>query len=436
MKVEAEKINLPEEGYEGGLLIDEMTIQDDLQMKKKGDGFELIGFVESCTESMYMNTLMGKHEPKLASHALQILFLGQTGFRFPVAHFATDSASPSELYLMFWKCVKMLGLFGFKVTYVSLDGAQANRDFMKMFLPQDAKKSNTMTTMKFRNIFDPHSPSICIIMDYSHVMKKIRNNVSKSGFKPVHKKQLLFKGHHIIWEHWYKAYIWDTTANTLKVFPCLTNDHFFLNSQLKMRNKLAEDVLSENMLHLMKCYKKHVGEQGVELDSTIEFLEHTSVLVKVFRDHRPIHSDNDTRLTQIRKVLHWFRNWENRVNSSEAQNKEKHLISFQTREDIASLLIGFDELCCAKFQKSFGSITPARINSDAIENLFSQQRGLHNGANTNPNYLTFSRSVNSIILGQTTISRKSNAGGSGASMFERQPLGTSQVQNRPSSSVN
>ena len=109
----SKKINLPEEGYEGGLLIDEMTIQDDLQMKKKGDGFELIGFVENCTESIYMNTLMGKHEPKLASHALQFLFLGQTGFRFPVAHFATDSANPSEVYLMFWKCVKMFGLFGF-----------------------------------------------------------------------------------------------------------------------------------------------------------------------------------------------------------------------------------------------------------------------------------------------------------------------------------
>ena len=28
MKSEAEKLNIPEEGYEGGLLIDEMTIQD------------------------------------------------------------------------------------------------------------------------------------------------------------------------------------------------------------------------------------------------------------------------------------------------------------------------------------------------------------------------------------------------------------------------
>ena len=44
-----------------------------------------------------MNTLMGKHEIKLATPALQVLLLGNTGFRFPVAHFATTSASASEL---------------------------------------------------------------------------------------------------------------------------------------------------------------------------------------------------------------------------------------------------------------------------------------------------------------------------------------------------
>ena len=147
-------------------------------MKRKADGYELIGFVDCCLESEYMNTLMGKHEIKLATNALQVLFLGNTGFRFPVAHLATTSASASELYLIFWKTVKMLALFGFKVTFVSLDGAQANRDFMKIFLPQGSKKSDSINTMKIKNVFDPASPNIYIIMDYSHVMKKIRNNIS------------------------------------------------------------------------------------------------------------------------------------------------------------------------------------------------------------------------------------------------------------------
>jgi hypothetical protein len=38
--------------------------------------------------------------------------------------------------------------------------------------------------------------------------------------------------------------------------------------------------------------------------------------------------------------------WENSVKSDEKiKNKEKHLISYQTREDIVSSVLGFEELC-------------------------------------------------------------------------------------------
>ena len=44
-------------------------------------------------------------------------------------------------------------------------------------------------------------------------------------------------------------------------------------------------------------------------------------------------------------------------------------------------------------------------------------QGLHNGANANPTYGVYSKSVNSIILGQSTISRKSNSGGQGSQPY-------------------
>ena len=91
--------------------------------------------------------------------------------------------------------------------------------------------------------------------------------------------------------------------------------------------------------------------------------------------------------------------------------KEKHMISHQTRADICSLLIGFDELCSEKLRNNSSSIVPNRINSDVIENVFCQQRRLYKGNNTNPTYLNYCRTMNAIILGQATISRKSNAGG-------------------------
>ncbi|CAC5412160.1 unnamed protein product [Mytilus coruscus] len=97
--------------------------------------------------------------------------------------------------------------------------------------------------------------------------------------------------------------------------------------------------------------------------------------------------------------------------NSEITNKEKHLISHQTREDIISSIMGFEEMCIYKLKCSKASFIPSRVNSDVTENIFCQQRTLHNGANTNPTYLGYCHSVNSVILGQTSISRKSNAGG-------------------------
>ena len=60
MKSEAESLNLPSEGYEGGLLLDEMSIQDDLQLKRIGNEYMIIGFVEVCTGSEHFDKLSGK----------------------------------------------------------------------------------------------------------------------------------------------------------------------------------------------------------------------------------------------------------------------------------------------------------------------------------------------------------------------------------------
>ena len=61
------------------------------------------------------------------------------------------------------------------------------------------------------------------------------------------------------------------------------------------------------------------------------------------------------------------------------------------------------------------SIYPSHINSDPVENHFCQQRRVCNGNMTNPTYATYQKSSNSIILGQTSVSKKSNAGGKNGS---------------------
>lgn len=50
-----------------------------------------------------------------------------------------------------------------------------------------------------------------------------------------------------------------------------------------MRNHLAKDFLDSEMLHLMRKYKEGLSEEkGSELNSSIELLESTSILIKIF----------------------------------------------------------------------------------------------------------------------------------------------------------
>ena len=132
---------------------------------------------------------------------------------------------------------------------------------------------------------------------------------------------------------------------------------------------------------------------------SMPLLSCSSVLINFCRDPRPITDTSD--------AMSWFIQWENSVKSNEKiRNKEKCLISHQTRQDIISAILGFEELCTYKLKKSNASIIPNRVNSDVIENIFFQQRTMHNA-------------MNSVILGQDSVSRKSNTGGAaGACLSE------------------
>ena len=81
VKQEADVRDLPKEGYEGGLLIDEMSIQEDLRFKRSSNDIELVGFDDTGDDSRNRHILMGNSERKLATHVCQLLFIGHTGFR-------------------------------------------------------------------------------------------------------------------------------------------------------------------------------------------------------------------------------------------------------------------------------------------------------------------------------------------------------------------
>lgn len=207
-------------------------------------------------------------------------------------------------------------------------------------------------------------------------------------------------------------YEWDQ-QNGLQLNRKLTREHIYPNSQLKMRNHLAEDVLNLDMLHALKTYQHAIGAKGEVLNGVIELLEQTSQLVQIFRDRRPIKDKSDSRLHQLKRINDWFTQWEEDIDRDEkisSKEKAKCLMSKQCHEDIHACLVGFLELCELVFNmKTPLHVVPALINSDVIENIFNQQRTTYNGANNNPNAMQYKKTINSIIIGQTKISKKANA---------------------------
>ena len=384
-----------------------MSIQQDIQINKTGEVVEIVGFEDIGSEGNACNTLRkGKQEKELGTHVLQFVFLGITGFRFPFAHFVTTNIQAYDIYSLFWEAVDYLYMFGFTAIYACTDGAQSNRSFIYINLGKDP-----LTTIST----SPCNPnkSVIFMMDISHVIKKIRNNVLKSGVAKFSTRNLTLPDKSILqWEMWVNAYKWDQ-QNALQLHRKLTNEHIFLTQQGKMRNHLAEEVLNSEMLNLILEYKASLANQGDILNGVLEFLKKTSKMIEVFHSTRPICTKDDERLKELAEINIWFSDWTRCVQAQKCKNadKSKQLMSNQCMEDINSCLQGFLDLCSmvlSGWQDAY--LTPSLINSDVVENHFCQQRATYNGANTNPNALQYRRNLNSIILGQNIVSNKANAG--------------------------
>ena len=193
--------NLPKCGFEGFLVLDEMKIKEDLIIKKYKGSIELVGFVElpeplKHFEAHKRNT----NAQELASNVLQFVFLGHTGFRFPIANFATTTAKASELYMYVHSTIQKLVFYGFKVTAVIMDGGVQNRDFAKMHFQGHPLDAQWFFTPPYAQ-----SSQIAFVQDISHNIKKIRNSLLKSGMATWHSRKITVDGSLVCWRHFTDA---------------------------------------------------------------------------------------------------------------------------------------------------------------------------------------------------------------------------------------
>lgn len=107
-------MNIEKHGYAGGLIHDEMKIQNDLVMTVKNGMPELVGFIDTSPETNIIYNKCEKEVGKrMATQVLQFMFVGSTGFRFPIAHYPTNTAKPLDYHIIIPELIYYHKLFGF-----------------------------------------------------------------------------------------------------------------------------------------------------------------------------------------------------------------------------------------------------------------------------------------------------------------------------------
>ena len=180
---ESMRRKLNKTALKGGLLLDEMSIQDDFQIVRKNDTWKLIGAVDMGEFVNSLDYVMSdSSEIKLATHVLQYMFVSHAGFRWPTAFYGSNNASAYQIYYTFWELVKELYEYGFEVEYCMLDGSVMNRNFTKLMFHGDPLNSRFCCVNPFFK-----KQKLPIVQDIKHCLKKIRNSIlssSAAGKKP------------------------------------------------------------------------------------------------------------------------------------------------------------------------------------------------------------------------------------------------------------
>ena len=131
--------------------------------------------------------------------------------------------------------------------------------------------------------------------------------------------------------------------------------------------------------------------------------------IQLFNDPQNIKSLSDQHLVELQEFLSFLKQWK----AEAGYESCKKVFTSKLWFDLQSMILGFESIVAIKLKKFPQSvIKPAIINQDCVENHFCQVRAC-NGQNNNPTFHLPESAQNSIRYGQTTISRKSNAGAAG-----------------------
>ena len=260
------------------ILLDEMSIQEDLQVVKKGEYWELVGAVDL---GPLVNDLKAigqkKKEAQLATHCFQYLYQSFSRFRWPVAYYGSHNVNGHSIYFTFWPLVDVLSTYGFEVHGSIMDGSSNNCQFGWIMLNHNQARMLKYVTS------DPYDPShkVALMQDCKHVFKKIHNSLLSSSTAPKSVQTVRLNGNDILWQHFEQAYKFNNEtwiSDCTDSYPWTT---FIRHLQKKCRT-IFQPMCWTHMLHLFKELQKKKVNNSSEYDSVVLLLEQTSRFIEIF----------------------------------------------------------------------------------------------------------------------------------------------------------
>lgn len=175
-KMLIEVANLPTcEEYQKyiGILIDEMHIKEELvYSKNKGclTGFANLGDINEHLLK-YEKALSSGDESKDLAKTMMVFMVRSlfTSLQFPYAMLPCCNISGELLHQPLWECIFRLERCGFKVLFVTADGASTNRSLFKMHGPSKS------LVYKAKNKFSGDDRNVYFFSDPPHLIKTTRN---------------------------------------------------------------------------------------------------------------------------------------------------------------------------------------------------------------------------------------------------------------------
>ena len=134
--------------------------------------------------------------------------------------------------------------------------------------------------------------------DPPHLIKKLHNNIYKSGFKENSSRYtrcLRLNSRNILWEHIYSVYFKDNQRHLFSTN--IRSSHVHLDSLSKLSVKLAVQVLNSKVQKDMENYENDVTQ------SIQKYILNCETLWNCFNSTEPLTSLEDTQIQALDDVL-------------------------------------------------------------------------------------------------------------------------------------